>query len=376
VGSYNTAIGYQALEDFVADANNHGLNTAVGYQAGKTISTGTSIVAIGSGAMSSGVTTANEIVAIGEGAAAALTSGGQNIAIGRAAMDEHTTGGNNISIGVNSMTATQAGGTQATSAGSADNIFIGRNSGGGDWADVASNKNLAIGNYTLDAVMNGALGNTCIGYAAGTAITTGDSNTFVGQDAGSSVTTGAENVTVGNGSGPADVGNSNCIVLGSGVGGASNDFSFGKASNVVTNDFDTNADWARLSDERKKRNIENDTLGLEFINDLRTVTFQWKPAEEHPEEWEAWHYEKDEDGNNVGDKIYDEMNTDSVMHGMIAQEVKAALDVAGVDTFGGWKLKDPENADGQQLLSSGMFVFPLIKAVQELSAKVTALENA
>ena len=55
---------------------------------------------------------------------------------------------------------------------------------------------------------------------------------------------------------------------------------------------------------------------------------------------------------------------------MLAQEVKSALDTAGVTTFGGWK----EEPDGSQCLSQAMFVYPLIKAVQELSAKNTALE--
>jgi hypothetical protein len=63
---------------------------------------------------------------------------------------------------------------------------------------------------------------------------------------------------------------------------------------------------------------------------------------------------------------------DNVMHGMIAQEVKTALDTAGVDTFAGWS----ENEKGVQSLGKVAFVIPLIKAVQELTAKVTALENA
>ena len=68
------------------------------------------------------------------------------------------------------------------------------------------------------------------------------------------------------------------------------------------------------------------------------------------------------------------MDTDLVMQGMISQEVKTALDNAGIDgeDFGGWS----ENSVGQQELAYSMFVFPLIKAVQELSAKVVALENA
>ena len=56
--------------------------------------------------------------------------------------------------------------------------------------------------------------------------------------------------------------------------------------------------------------------------------------------------------------------------GFIAQEVKAALDTAGVSDFGGWK----EDQYGVQQVSREMFVIPLVKAVQELSAQVTALQ--
>lgn len=59
------------------------------------------------------------------------------------------------------------------------------------------------------------------------------------------------------------------------------------------------------------------------------------------------------------------------MHGMIAQDIKEALDNAECDTFAGWK----ERSDGSQVMSREMFVIPLIKAVQELSAKVEELEK-
>ncbi len=65
------------------------------------------------------------------------------------------------------------------------------------------------------------------------------------------------------------------------------------------------------------------------------------------------------------------MNLEATMHGMIAQEVKEALDDVGVDTFAGWK----ERKDGSQTVSREMFVIPLIKAVQELSEKVEELEK-
>ena len=65
------------------------------------------------------------------------------------------------------------------------------------------------------------------------------------------------------------------------------------------------------------------------------------------------------------------MNLEVIMHGMIAQEVKQALDEVDCDTFAGWK----ERSDGSQTVSREMFVIPLIKAVQELSAKVKHLET-
>ena len=61
-------------------------------------------------------------------------------------------------------------------------------------------------------------------------------------------------------------------------------------------------------------------------------------------------------------------------HGFIAQEVKEALDKHASDNdkkFSGWS----EGPDGMQNTSREMFVIPLIKAVQELTAKVKKLED-
>ena len=65
------------------------------------------------------------------------------------------------------------------------------------------------------------------------------------------------------------------------------------------------------------------------------------------------------------------MDTETKLHGMVAQEVKAALDKQGVDTFGGWA----EEKDGSQRISQEMFIHPLIKAIQELSAEVEQLKQ-
>ena len=65
-------------------------------------------------------------------------------------------------------------------------------------------------------------------------------------------------------------------------------------------------------------------------------------------------------------------NPDRINYGFIAQEVKKAMDKAGHSEFPVWSEQD----DGMQELGEAEFITPLIKAVQELTAKVEALENA
>jgi trimeric autotransporter adhesin len=151
----------------------------------------------------------------------------------------------------------------------------------------------------------------------------------------------------------------NQVVIGDSIAGTANDqVSIGKLSNIVSNDFGTDAVWTRASDVRKKKNIADAVLGLGFINDLRPVTYQWKPNSEFPKDFAEYSEEN-------------HMTLDVTMHGLIAQEVKEALDKTGVERFAGWS----EGADGCQRISAEAFVFPLIKAIQELTAKVTELEE-
>ena len=57
--------------------------------------------------------------------------------------------------------------------------------------------NVALGDTALNAVGSGAIANTALGYAAGTAITTGDENTAVGNSALAAVTTASNNTALG-----------------------------------------------------------------------------------------------------------------------------------------------------------------------------------
>ena len=65
------------------------------------------------------------------------------------------------------------------------------------------------------------------------------------------------------------------------------------------------------------------------------------------------------------------MGGDKKIHGLIAQEVKEALDEVGADSFGGWS----EGDDGRQRVSREMFITPLIKSVQELSSENKELKD-
>jgi hypothetical protein len=100
-----------------------------------------------------------------------------------------------------------------------------------------------------------------------------------------------------------------------------------------------------ISDSRTKENIIETDLGLDFINKLNPVK-------------------------------YTKIDGDRTHYGLIAQEVKQAVDDSGVEDFGGWVISDVNDSEGQQALRYEEFISPLIKAVQELTARVKALEEA
>ena len=134
----------------------------------------------------------------------------------------------------------------------------------------------------------------------------------------------------------------------------------GNNTNHIENDFNADATWNYSSDVRQKTDIEDDTLGLNFINKIRPVVYRHKSPSEFPKEWSSYDAD-DKEPMGGGEKI----------HGLIAQEVKEALDEVGTDSFGGWS----EGDDGRQRVSREMFVTPLIKAVQELSSENKELKD-
>ena len=394
-GDDNTAIGENALSanntasNNVAVGKNAGLaltsgdtNTAVGANALRTCTVGDRNVAIGTNAFYDLEPSSNanmENVAIGFSAGRLTTTGDYNTFLGAQTGYSVTTGSNNTLIG------RYAGANFDTES---HNIAIGRNALSG--ASLAGGEyNVALGNYAGDALTSSDH-NVIIGYQTGTDMTGGGTvegqNTLVGNYAGANLTNGYQNVHLGMQAGAGegdgvgtdpttgyrsiligcfsnqtDASHSHAIVMGYAIAGEGDRFTFGKPSNTVQNTFTSNANWTRSSDERLKTNVADvNWKALDFINELRPITFNWKNSKDVPEEMEEYNTEENY------------MDTTTVIDGLLAQEVKTAMDKHSMDNFSGWDTK----GTGTQVLSKEAFVLPLIKAVQELSAKVKALEEA
>jgi len=112
----------------------------------------------------------------------------------------------------------------------------------------------------------------------------------------------------------------------------------------------------QTSDGREKNTVENRVLGFDFFKSLRPVSYKWNVGENV--------VTFDEDGKQI---ITPRPGT-RTHFGFIAQEVETALN--GQD-FGGY-VKEP---DGKLGLRYDQFISPLVAAIQELTARLTALEN-
>jgi hypothetical protein len=199
-----------------------------------------------------------------------------------------------------------------------------------------------------------------VGYKAGRSCG-GFANAFFGSGAGSS-NTGAYNTVVGAGASVSGASNGG-ITIGygatSGAAGTYATLGYGGSKSWISLGA---TGWSGSSDERLKENIRPSEAGLAFINDLKPVNFDWRKKKDidaelsnHKSDSEE-RYEKD---NPIG-KI-----------GFIAQDVKEALDNHPEVISHIWEQQE----DGTQALTPNELIPMLVKAVQELSAKVEELQN-
>jgi hypothetical protein len=141
----------------------------------------------------------------------------------------------------------------------------------------------------------------------------------------------------------------------------------------------------QTSDARLKKNVQDSTLGLAFVEALRPVSYQWinggNVVSRAVDGEEMLPAHTLIDGTEVAATtrpIYKDVVTPTegkrTHYGLIAQEVRQAVAASGVVDFGGFVQTDLADPESELGLNYGEFIAPLIKAVQELSARVRDLE--
>ena len=342
----NAIVARDASGDFLAGKIN-GITVGIG---GGSVNTNT---VVGAGSLQSN-TTGSENSAYGSQALYLNTTGRKNSAIGYLALYLNSTGYQNTAIGSQALYLNQTG-----------------------------YQNTAVG---CESLLNNstATGNTACGFAA-LSQNTGNDNTAVGGNALFGNTTGTLNTAIGK------------IALQSGNYSQSSGVGYnaqvtGSSQLQLGNSTATTYAYGAVqdrSDVRDKADIRDTTLGLDFVNALRPVDFKWDMREDYrPEAPQA----PDQDASQEAKAAYqtakakwmEDVKLANITHdgskkrgrfhhGLIAQEVKAVLDSKGID-FGGYQ--DHSIKGGDDVLSIGYeeLIAPMLKAIQELSARVAALE--
>jgi hypothetical protein len=291
------------------------------------------------------------------------TRGTNNLNIGFQAGMNTTIGFHNIHVGtfagmtntIGSQNSFVGSETGVSNIDGMMNSFFGRRAG---YLNTAGNENTFIGCY---AGQNNSTGNhnSFLGVTTGNSNTTGEENTFLGAHAGYYNSTGSNNTFVGNFAGQfnsvgsnnvfigfnAEGGSSNltnAIVIGAGaIVNSSNSVVIGNSS--ITS-IGGQVGWSTLSDRRLKTNITEETLGLEFIKQLRPVRYNYKA--------------EGQEG-----RIYS---------GLIAQEVLKVLEDTNIPFSG---VVQPENDQDYYSIRYAEFTVPLIKAVQEQQTQLEKLRD-
>jgi hypothetical protein len=396
-GYRNTAIGMNALR-----ANTTGTtNTATGHYSLFSNSTANDNTANGYGVLFANTTgTANTVM--GAYAAQFNTIGSNNTAVGFQALNTNSTAGNNIAIGYRSL-YTQSfsnGGVAWTS----DNVAVGYQALYNNQPTATTNGylNTAIGTQALYANTTGYY-NTATGRTALTANTTGysntasglgtlgqniaganntangmmalyqnngDNNTAMGYNALYGNITGSNNTALGYNAYPNGWGNgmSNSMALGANaiINGLSNKVRIGDATVTI---IEGQVAYTFPSDGRFKNNVTEEVKGLDFINRLRPIVYNFDTRK-----FDAFLMKTMSDSLRdaiMNSKDYSESSSIR-QSGFIAQEVEQAAQESGYNFNG---IHKPANENDNYSIAYSLFVVPIVKGIQELNAKNEKLEN-
>lgn len=281
---------------------------------------------------------------------AALTSniGGKwNTANGRDALLNTNNGNSNTGVGFESLVANTTGSlNSATGVSALSSNAIGT----GNSAHGVSALFLSKGNF-----------NSAIGFSAGSNLPAGDNNTLLGAFADAPEGTPLFNATavgyqaIVTGSNSVRIGNTSVASIGGNVG------------------------WTNFSDGRFKRNVMENVPGLDFINQLRPVTYNLDvddidktlrpPVAGTKKRPDALGNKKEVTAEEIKSK---QEKASVIYTGFIAQEVEAAAKGLGYQFSG---VDAPKNSKDFYGLRYAEFVVPLVKAVQELNKKLQDLQD-
>lgn len=270
------------------------------------------------------------------------TTGYSNTASGSKALYSNTTSGFNTAHGFYSLYSTTTG---------VGNTAIG---GHALHTNITGGYNTATGLQALYS--NTASYNTANGYLSQHGNTTGNNNTSDGYLALFYNSTGSYNTAAGSVAGPTVINLNNSTALGySAIPTASNQVRIGNSSVTSIGGY---ANWTNLSDGRFKKDVKEDAPGLDFITQLRPVS-----------------YVLDKDALNLFLGIPDStrqhlksLRTEPTREvGFIAQEVESIVTSSGIPFQGVVKSQSEKDTYG---ISYATFVVPLVKAVQQLTAIV------
>ncbi len=295
-GSRNTAIGYETLRNNIDGIN----NTSIGYNSLIFNTSGSNNTAIGTTALYKNII-GNDNTAIGY-SSLSQNIGSSNTAIGQNALKLNTNGYLNTAIGVNSLSTNTIG-----------------------------QYNTSIGGGSLAQNINGNY-NTAIGVRALGGLTTGNHNTALGYYAFLS----------GNFTNSSAIGDGATVT-------ANNQVRIGDAVTSIGGPVA----WTVVSDARFKKDIKENVIGLDFILQLRPVTYHL-----NTDAMANFLHKTDKQRKFASEKAQERI----LQTGFIAQEVEKTAqrleyDFSGVDK--------PKNKNDYYGLRYSQFVVPLVKATQE-----------
>lgn len=380
-GMANTANGFQSL---ASNTSGNG-NTGVGYLSLPLNSTGEYNVAIGSEALRNNTSGYNN-VAIGTNALYMNTTSERNVAVGYEALYNNTVQ-NNVGVGFRALYSNTIGEINsafgfASLLSNTDGWFNSAFGYGAMTTNMGGISNTAGGSHSLFYNEFGS-GNTGYGVNSLTNNTNGFNNTAIGINAGYFANNHTSSTFLGADADSFTDSLSNVTAVGAGALGTASDQV--RVGNTMVTSIGGYANWTNLSDGRYKKNMKENVPGLEFINQLRPVTYTLDvdgienaltppaPALHRTPSMKELRLPMHGGRQLSKQQIAARQAKAKIVYtGFVAQEVEKAAkkldyDFSGVDA--------PKNSHDFYGLRYSEFVVPLVKAVQELDIKTAKIDE-